>query len=656
MSQPDVADSLEAGRDAVARNAWREAFDLLGAADASRGLPPEDLEHLAEAAFWSGRLPACIDAYERAYAAYLEQRNQRRAGVVALELAREYQHKLAHSIAAGWFNRAKSLLEQEPESPEYGYLVLARVSGALGEGALDRALEHARRAVEIGSRSGDRDLEALALHKQGCVLVAKGEVVEGLALLDEATVAAVSGGLRTLTTAIIYCNTIDCCRDLADYRRAGEWTEAATRWCEKQAISGFPGICRVRRAEVMRLRGAWAQAEQEARRACGELQEFVPDVAGAGFYEIGEIRLRLGDLPAAEEAFRQAHELGREPQPGLSLLRLAQGKVEIAAAAIRGALEDESWDRLARARLLPARVEIALAAGDLEGSRAAAEELEGIAQAYASPALEAVAACARAALQLEEGDAAGALRNIRRGGQLWRELDMPYEAARARMQMAAALRLAGDEDSAQLELQSARSAFERLGAAPEARRAAELLGTEVGSDSRPSATRGRRATRTFMFTDIVKSTHLVEALGDDAWEDLLRWHDQTLRSLFAGHGGEEIKQAGDGFFVGFREAPEAIECAVAIQRTLADHRRAHGFAPQVRIGLHAAEAAQLGRDYGGMGVHEAARIAALAEGGEILASRVTLPAGAVRFAASEPRSVSLKGISAPVEVVAIDWR
>jgi class 3 adenylate cyclase len=304
--------------------------------------------------------------------------------------------------------------------------------------------------------------------------------------------------------------------------------------------------------------------------------------------------------------------------------------------------------------LLPAQVEIAIAAGDLQTARSAADELEPIAEAYGTPALQASAACARGALQLAEGDAA-ACESLRRGWRLWQEVDAPYEAARARVLLAAAYRDEGDAEAATLELRAARSAFERLGAVPDARHAAELLGSDVGPVGRPAAA-SRRVTKTFMFTDIVRSTNLVEAIGDEAWEDLLRWHDQTLRSLFGEHEGEEVKHAGDGFFIAFPDAARAIECAAAIQRTLADHRREHGFAVQVRIGLHTAEVTHRSGDYGGKGVHKAARIAALAEGGEILASQEIIEAGPIPFAVSDPRAVSLKGISARVQVATVEWR
>ncbi len=639
-----VEPELQNGRAAIARHAWREAFDLLTAADASTGLPPEDLETLAQAAWWTGRLDACIDARERAYRSYLDQANPRRASLMALELAHDFDFKRAGSIAKGWQSRAERHLAEVPESPEHGYLARRHRARALARGDLDGALEHARREVEIGTRFGDRDLQAIGLHDQGSVR---------LALIDEATVAAVGGELSPGPTAIVYCNTISACRDMADYRRAADWTAAAKRWCDRQHISGFPGMCRVYRAEILRLRGAWAEAELEARRACDELKEFCLDYAAGAFYELGEIRLRVGDLPAAEQAFRQAHELGRPPQPGLSLLRLAEGKVEAALTAIKSAL-DESTDRLGRARLLPALVEITLAAGDLTTAQAGTEELDGIAGAFRTPALQAAAASARGALQLARGDAPDAIRNLRRATRLWQEIDAPYEAARTRMLLAAAHRAAGDEEDAGLELEAAASTFDRLGAVPDARRAGELRapGAPLGG---PRASPGRLI-RTFMFTDIARSTPLVEVIGDEAWEDLVAWHDQTLRSLFAAHGGEEIDHAGDGFFVAFETGALAIECAVAIQRALADHRRSQGFSPQVRVGLHTAPATHRGREYRGKGVHTAARIGALAEAGEILASQETLAAVSGRFRVSPPRTVTLKGISEPVQVMSIEWQ
>jgi len=256
------------------------------------------------------------------------------------------------------------------------------------------------------------------------------------------------------------------CEKLADYQRASEWSEAAVRWCEQHTESGFPGICRVHRAELMRLRGAWSDAETEALRAAQELRGFYNIAAGEAFYEIGEIRLRMGDLKHAEEVLRQAHELGREPVPGLALLRLTEGKVDAARALIDRAVADRPAGSLDRARLLPARVQIALAAGELELARGTATELEAIARQYGSTALHATAAQARGAVQLADGDADGAVPTLRRACKLWQEVRLPYETAIARLLLAAAYRATGCAEDAELERQAATSTLRGLGADP----------------------------------------------------------------------------------------------------------------------------------------------------------------------------------------------
>jgi class 3 adenylate cyclase len=261
-----------------------------------------------------------------------------------------------------------------------------------------------------------------------------------------------------------------------------------------------------------------------------------------------------------------------------------------------------------------------------------------------------VALGARAAAQIAGGDAQSAVRNARESWRKWQDVEAPFEAARARLLMGEAFIASGDPEAGRMEVKAARSVFEKLGATLDSRRAAELLGrleTEATAE---------RVQRTFMFTDIDGSTNLVEAMGDEAWEELVGWHDRALRALFTEHGGKEISHAGDGFFVAFVEPRPALECAVAIQRSLAEHRRSHGFAPQVRIGVHAAEATERVGDYGGKGVHEAARIGAVAEGGEIVASLDTVEAAGGGWGSSEPREVLLKGISTPAKVVTLAWK
>jgi class 3 adenylate cyclase len=636
-----VSDTLRAAREAARRHAWTEALELYEAAE-SEQLSAQDLEQLAEAAWWLGRGDLCIAARERAHAAYLAEGDRRRAGVVALGLAEDHFHRLAGTVGSGWLNSAERLLEEELGSVEHGYLVRTQAVIAFeGRSDYPAALELARQACRIGAETGNRDLQALGLHDQGRILVAMGRVAEGMSLMDEAMVAAVGGGLGPMATGRIYCNMIGICEKLADYRRAGEWTEAARRWCERVGHdSGFPGLCRVHRAEIMRLRGAWAEAEQEARRACGELTHFL-DFTGEAFYEIGQIRLHMGDPAGAEEAFRQAHQLGRDPEPGLALLRLSEGRPGAAAELIEQALANESLGPLDRARLLPAQVEVSLDLGDLERAAQGGEELERIAGEYGSSVLEAAARYARGRLRLERDEPEAAAQDLKEAWQLWKEADLPFEAARARSMLGVAYRRQGKEELAELELEAARSAFQHLGAVPELRRVTDLLGTPA-----------IRGAKTLMFTDMVRSTELIGAIGDEAWEQLIRWHDETLRSLFASHKGREIDHAGDGFFVAFEDSQAAADCAKEIQRALAEHRRKTGFAPQVRIGLHAAE---VGDSFKGRAVHEAARIGSLAGGGEILASRHTVePLAGLRF--SDPRSVDLKGIDRPMEVVAVEWR
>jgi tetratricopeptide (TPR) repeat protein len=555
--------SLEAARQAADRHAWSEAFDRLGEVDRQSTLAPEDLDRLGEAAWWCGRIDDCTAAFERAFALHLEAGNRRAAGLAALRIAENHFHKLAGSAGKGWIAQAQRLLADEEGSKEHGWLVrMLTVLAFEGEGDAEGALELAGRAHQIGRQLADADLAALALHDQGRVLVALGRVEEGMALMDEAMAEAVGGSLGAMATGKIYCNMIAVCEQLADFRRAGEWSEEAGRWCERAGHnSGFPGICRVHRASIIRLRGSWEEAESEARRALDELRDFL-DFSGAACHEVGEVRLRLGDLVGAERAFREANELGTDPQPGLARLRLAEGKTADAARLIGRALAEGSHAPLDRVKLLPAQVEIALAAGDLDAAGAAAEELANTATAFGSRGIEAAAAHSRGRVALAEGDVAEASVCLRRAWKLWREVGLPYEAAGARELLGTVYQNSGEPESAHFELEAAAAAFARLGAELDLRRVTDMIG-RFGDE--PAA----RVAETLMFTDMVRSTELIEAIGDEAWDQLVRWHHDTLRAAFARHDGREIDAAGDGFFVAFPEAEGAVACAVTIQRTLA---------------------------------------------------------------------------------------
>jgi class 3 adenylate cyclase len=644
-------DAVRTGREALDRHAWDEAYRILSEADRAGALGGDGLELLALAAWWTAHPDETVEALERSYAAYLDEGNRAAAAMSAFRVAEQHGMRMNMPQAQGWAAKAQRLAEEDPEWPVHGWLEWMGGLMSWFQADFDGAIAHYDRALEIAERTGDRDLHGMSLHDKGNALCLLGRVREGMALLDEVMASVVGGELAPVAAGYVYCGMIGLCSKLGDYRRAGEWTEATLRWCERQSVPAFPGVCRVHKAELWRLRGSFTRAEEEAQLACEELPRF-NFFAGLGpaNHEIGEVRRRLGDFQGAEQAYARAHEFGYTPQPGLALLRLAQGKANAAAGGIRQALDEAGGNRCLQARLLAADVEIALAVGDVERAAAAAERVEAIVQDYDAEPLHAIAAGARGAVHLAQGDASAAISQLRRAQRGWQQVDAPYEIAELRLMLARAHLAQGDHDAALLEARAARDAFSKMGARPAAERAAALLG-ELAPSERPE-----RATRAFMFTDIVKSTDLLGVIGDEAWEGLLAWHDQTLRSLFASHGGEVAHHTGDGFFVAFEDAASALSCAVAVQRALADHRRQHGFALRVRIGIHAGEATRRGQDYSGGTVHTAARIAGAGEGDEILASEETVAAAGRGFAVAETRGLTLKGIADPVRVATVDWR
>ncbi len=465
-------------REAAERSDWTEVYDLLRDTDPSQ-LEARDLEVLADAAWWLCRVEESLEVRRKAYAGYASAGDERRAAYNAWMLSTEFQYVGRPSLSAGWLTRAQRHLSGEPECVERGYLVLSEAEAAEARGDLDGAVARAHEMVEIGRRCRSPEVVALGQTILGRLLVANGRTAEGLALLDEAMCDVLAGEHEGMVTGWVYCLAVAVCFDLADLRRASEWNDAAMAWCATlPAGTPFHGLCRVHHVELIGLGGDWAGASTEADRACRELMAYHPNMAGESYYVAGEIRRRMGDLTAAEEAFRRAHELGREPQPGLSLLRLAQGNAAAAAAALRSSLAGGGGSALGRARLLAAQVEVALASGDVEGARAARDELCAIAGASGSALLEAMAATADGAVQLAGHDPAGPLERLRAARALWLELALPYEAARARVLLAAACRAAGDEETARLELGAARSVFERLGSAADVRSVDDLLDPE----------------------------------------------------------------------------------------------------------------------------------------------------------------------------------
>jgi class 3 adenylate cyclase len=641
-----AAGQLEEARSAVDGRSWAKGYELLTSLRAQQPLGPEDLERLARAAYWTGDADGSIWAREEAYAAYSERGDDERAALCALTLRREHLSKLRDSVADAWLSRAERLLKERPDSTASGYLAIAHADDARARGHFAQAFSLIDRAERIAADPEDRELRTWATMRRGMFLIDEGRIRAGWPLIEQVAASAAGGELGFYTTGAVLANVVTVCRDLGDYRRGIEWADAAMRWCERQHLIGFPGICRLHRAEILRMLGALSEALDEATAAVEELTGFSPVHAGAAQHELGEIRLRLGDLDAADEAFRRAHDQGEDPQPGLALLRLAQGRLDAASSSIRLSLEPAASDRFTRAQLLQSYAEIAVEDCDAPSARLAAGELADIADRVGSPAIRAASEWANGIVAALTGDHAEASRRLGRARDGWSDIGAPFEEAKAATALAESLLASGDRAAAAAELESAHTTFERIGAQLHAARTAEG-GAHVVAHG--------RATRTFLFTDIVGSTSLIEVIGDEAWTDLRRWHDQTLRASFTEHGGEEIDHAGDGFFVAFADAASAVSCAIEIQRRLGEHRRAHGFAPHVRMGLHASEAAQAAGSYAGLGVHAAARIAGLAGSGEILSSEHTL-AGLDDVRTSEHRAVTLKGIAEPVDVVAVDWR
>src|SRR6266545_5273364 len=479
------ADEREQGRESFGQGAWKDAYESLSRADQAAPLGAEDLELLATSAFMLGRLDDFLSVIERAHHAYLGAGDPLRAARCGFYLGVNLSIRGEMGRATGWFGRAQRLVEREGrECVEQGYLLLPVAMQHLATGSYETASVAAAEAAATGERFRDADLLALAGHTHGQILIKQGRVEEGLALMDEAMVAVIAGELSPIITGVVYCGVISGCEEAYDVRRAQEWTEALSRWCEEQPdVVAFTGRCLSHRAEIMQLHGTWPDALEEARRARERCEQGMNQpAAGQAFYQQGEIHRLQGDFAAAEAAYRDANHCGREPQPGLALLRLAQGDDNAAAAAIRRAL-GETAEPLKRARLLPANAEIMVAVGDVREARRAADELAETAKGSESAMLRAIAAHIRGLVDLAEGDAQAALVALRQACRIWQELDAPYETARARVQMGLACRALGDEDTAALELETATGVFERLGALPDLTSLDSLAGTTATDDA-----------------------------------------------------------------------------------------------------------------------------------------------------------------------------
>jgi class 3 adenylate cyclase/DNA-binding NarL/FixJ family response regulator len=466
----EASDPLSAPRNALQRQEWEAALDAAKAVSTETPALDADRSDIeADAAWWLGRLDDCIAARERAYRIYDELGNHRRAGQCAVWLYEHHAFKANPAMAGAWLRRARRALADDPHCAEHGALLLREAEAAHGGGDLDRAHALASPVIALGRSLRSAELEAEALQTVGRILIDRGQIAEGLGHLDEAMLFAVEGRLLPYSTGKVYCSLIGACEELGDFDRAAEWTEATITWAQQHPFAIFPGICRIHRAVVLKRRGALAEAVGEAERACEELRDRHCANCAAAYAEVGDIRRRLGQLDRAEEAFAEAQRLCGQPCGGLALLRLAQGRTEVALAIITGCLRN-TRNPLARSALLPTLVHIAIAAGDLPGAADALRELEAVTAEFQTRTLRATTLSARARLQLARGDAGDACETLREALDDWLALRVPYEIATAHTLLGQALRQSGDDAGAAESFAAATELFEEIGAQLDARR------------------------------------------------------------------------------------------------------------------------------------------------------------------------------------------
>ncbi len=487
MLPAEHAAAVERGRASYARRAWADAHATLAAAHRNAPLAVSDLERLAWSAALIGRDDDMLAALEAVYRACETAGDTLRGAHAAFWSGFRLFAMGEQGRATAWLTRARRLVEGRGDDCAIpGYLLLPRAHQQLAAREYEAAHDSAARAAAIGERCLERDLCALARNLQGRALLRLGRIEQGLALLDEAMLAVTADELSPIVTGLVYCNVIAACQQVYALGRSREWTAALASWCESQPqLAKFTGNCLVHRAEILQFSGAWDEALNEARGAAAmqSAGPFAREPEANGLYQQAEIHRLRGEFAAAEAAYARASALGREPQPGLALLRLAQEQRQSAVAAIRRVLAT-STDPLARMALLPACVEILLADRAIDDALAACDALELLVDRYDTEVLRAIAAQARGAVQLAAGAAPQALESLASASHVWRQLGAPYLGARVRMLVARACHALGDDDAARLELQAARAALELLGARPDLA-ALEALERSCSPSERP---------------------------------------------------------------------------------------------------------------------------------------------------------------------------
>jgi DNA-binding NarL/FixJ family response regulator len=478
-------DMVAQGRESFGRQAWGEAYALLSGADQGAPLGLDDLERLALAAALIGKDADSADAGARAHHESLRLEDPARAARCAFWVGFHHLARGGVAQGLGWLARAARVLEdRQLDCAERGYLLVPLAIRATDEGDYAAAYATFTQAGEIAERFGERELATMARYGRGQALVRAGRTGDGIALMDEAMVGITSGDVSPTVVGALYCSAIEVWKGIFDLRRAQEWTAALSRWCDSQPdLVPFRGQCLVFRAEIMQLHGAWPDAMEEALRASERLSDTPGHpAAGAAVYQQAELHRLRGDLVSAEDAYRQASQLGRSPHPGLARLRLAQGQVEAARVAMRGVM-DEKHDPATRATLLLAYVEVLHAAKDVSGARTATDELRAMAAEHRAPLLDAICAQATGAVLLAEGDPRAALAELRKAWRAWRQLEAPYDAGRVRVLVGLACRALDDEDGAEMEFDAARSTFQQLGAATDLMRVDELFKATIAPAS-----------------------------------------------------------------------------------------------------------------------------------------------------------------------------
>ncbi len=465
-----TAIDLDLARAAFDRYAWSEAAQRLLAADAADGLGVDDLERLATAQHMVGKRVDASQTWERAHAAALRAGDVRRAVRSAFQLIQNLAQRGELAQAGGWIARVTRLLDQLPDDcPERAIPLVPAALQARDSGDYDTALRLFEQVAATAARFNEPELSAMSRLGLGQALVDVGEIDRGVALLDEALVAVTAGDVSPINAGTVYCGSIEAFQQAFDFQRAQEWTTALDRWFARQPDAvPFRGRCLVFRAEILQFHGHWADAVEEVGRAHEWLLgPPIEPAIGEAYYHRAELHRLRGEFAEAVTDYREASTWGRQPDPGMAMLRLAQGDGAAAAAAIHRALDEA--DQTQRPRLLDAAVWIELALGDVAAARALVDELaERLVAGHRTPLLEAIATRADGIVRLEEGDPRTALPILRRAFEQWLALDAPYEAARVRVQIAQACRAVGDADGAALELAAARDVFGRLGADPDA--------------------------------------------------------------------------------------------------------------------------------------------------------------------------------------------